>query len=182
MATVNIAVIGADGVGKSSFIQRAMRLSKPPTGGITAMRIDVDNKPFVVALIELDLEHFDVDPKQKIHWPKQISGHIVPHVDGALMLYDVMNKDSIRELPPTLCKSTSFSPFSSLRPCLSVSLFYEERPQCPCQRLSLVHPCAMLRPAGPPCASFCAPYLPRNDAAAQVELLSLFICFICFAL
>ncbi|ERS96308.1 hypothetical protein HMPREF1624_07218 [Sporothrix schenckii ATCC 58251] len=102
MATVNIAVIGADGVGKSSFIQRAMRLAKPPTGGITAMRIDVDNNPFIVVLIELDLEHFDVDPKQKIHWPKRISGHIVPRIDGALMLYDVMNRDSIRELPPTL--------------------------------------------------------------------------------
>ncbi|CAK7209224.1 hypothetical protein SBRCBS47491_000371 [Sporothrix bragantina] len=102
METVNIAVIGADGAGKSSFIQRAMRLPKPPTTGITGMRIDVDGKPFIVTMIELDLEHFDVDASLRIRWPKNISGNMVPHVDGALMLYDVMNKDSIRDLPPTL--------------------------------------------------------------------------------
>ncbi|CAK7235273.1 hypothetical protein SCUCBS95973_009214 [Sporothrix curviconia] len=102
MTTVNIAVIGADGAGKSSFIQRAMRLPKLPTTGISGMRIDVDGKPFIVTMIELDLEHFDVDANLKIRWPKNISGNTVPHVDGALMLYDVMNKDSIRNLPPTL--------------------------------------------------------------------------------
>ncbi|EPE06255.1 ras guanyl-nucleotide exchange factor [Ophiostoma piceae UAMH 11346] len=102
METVNIAVIGADGVGKSAFVQRALRLAKPPTQSITAIHLNVENRPFVVALIELDLEHFDVNPNQRINWPTNISGHIVPHIDGALMLYDVMNKDSIRDLPPTI--------------------------------------------------------------------------------
>ena len=104
METVNIAVIGADGAGKSSFIQRAMRLPKPPTTGVTGMRIDVDGKPFVVTMIELDLEHFDVDANSKIRWPKNTSGNTVPHIDGALMLYDVTNKESIRDLPSTLGK------------------------------------------------------------------------------
>lgn len=105
METVNIAVIGADGVGKSAFVQRALRLPKPPSQSITGIHLNVEGRPFVVALIELDLEHFehvDVNPNQRINWPTNISGHIVPHIDGALMLYDVMNKDSIRDLPPTI--------------------------------------------------------------------------------
>ena len=106
MDTVNIAVIGADGVGKSSFIQRALR-SRPPTTSISAARIDVDGVPHIVTLIELDLEYFDVNPGHQIRWPKQINGHMVPRVDGALVLYDVMNRESIRELPPALCKSAS---------------------------------------------------------------------------
>lgn len=106
MDTINIAVIGADGVGKSSFVQRALKLARLPASNIAAVRIEVDGVPHVVTLVELDLESFDVSHGQEIHWPKQINGHMVPSFDGAMVLYDVMNKDSIRELPPTMCKST----------------------------------------------------------------------------
>ncbi|OAA66430.1 Ras guanyl-nucleotide exchange factor [Niveomyces insectorum RCEF 264] len=102
METVNIAVIGTSGVGKSAFIQRALRLSRPQNTNMTAIRLDVEGMPYVVALIELDLECFDVDPKQCFYWPKQVNGQMVPRIDGALVLYDVMNKDSIRDLPPTV--------------------------------------------------------------------------------
>jgi len=105
MDTINIAVIGSNGVGKSAFIQRALRLARPPSTHINGVRLDVEGVPHIVTLIELVLECFDVDPTQPIRWPKQINGHMVPRVDGALILYDVMNKESIRELPHTLCKS-----------------------------------------------------------------------------
>jgi GTPase SAR1 family protein len=109
MDTINILVIGALGVGKSSLIQRALRLSRLPTSSTSSVRQDLDGIPHVVSLIEVDLEYFDIDdvavPGQQIQWPKQINGQPVPRLDGALVLYDVMNKDSIRELPPTLCES-----------------------------------------------------------------------------
>ena len=104
MDTINIAVIGSAGVGKSAFIQRALRLSRSPSTNINGIRLDVQGVPHIVTLIELELEAFDVDPTQPVRWPKQISGNMVPRIDGALILYDVMNKDSIRELPHTLCK------------------------------------------------------------------------------
>ncbi|KAJ0294710.1 hypothetical protein CBS470a_000622 [Colletotrichum nupharicola] len=59
----------------------------------------VDNVTYGVTLIELDLEYFELNPLQPIQWPKQINGHIVPRVDGALIIYDVMNKESMKELP-----------------------------------------------------------------------------------
>jgi hypothetical protein len=55
-----------------------------------------------VTLVELDLEGFEVDSSQPISWPKQIGGQLVPRMDGALILYDVTNKETVRDLPPTL--------------------------------------------------------------------------------
>lgn len=102
MESFNIAIIGSTGVGKSSFIQGVLGLSRPPISNSSSVRMLIDNDTYMITLLELDLESFEVDPKQPIQWPKQMNGHIVPRVDAALMLYDVMNKDSIRELPKTL--------------------------------------------------------------------------------
>lgn len=102
MADINIAIIGSAGVGKSTLIQRALGLSRAPTSVASSLRMSVDNVVYTVSLIELDLESFDIIPDQRIQWPKQINGHIVPRMDGALLLYDVMNRESIAELPQTL--------------------------------------------------------------------------------
>ena len=101
MESINIAVIGADGVGKSSFIQRAWRSQRPPSL-VTTMRVDVDGMPYQVTFVELDLEGFDIGEEQPIQWPKQIGGHMMPRMDGALVLYDVMNRESIKCLPQAM--------------------------------------------------------------------------------
>jgi hypothetical protein len=102
MSDINIAVIGSSGVGKSTLIQRALGLRSSPTSIASSQRMSVDNVVYTVSLIELDLESFDIVPDRRIQWPKQINGHIVPRMDGALLLYDVMNSESIQELPQTL--------------------------------------------------------------------------------
>ncbi|KUJ18233.1 ras GEF [Mollisia scopiformis] len=99
---INIAVIGSTGVGKSTLIMRALGLRALPTNIASSLRMSVDNVVYTVSLIELDLESFDINPDRRIQWPKQINGHIVPRMDGALLLYDVMNRESIQELPQTL--------------------------------------------------------------------------------
>lgn len=102
MADINIAIIGSTGVGKSTLIQRALGLRGLPTSIASSLRMTVDNVLYTVSLIELDLESFDINPDRRIQWPKQINGHIVPRMDGSLLLYDVMNRESIAELPQTL--------------------------------------------------------------------------------
>ncbi|ORY64369.1 ras guanine nucleotide exchange factor [Pseudomassariella vexata] len=102
MEAINVVVIGANGVGKSNFIQRAMALSRAPGAQPTMARINIDNMPYAVTLFELDLEYFDVDPDRRIQWPRQIGGAIMPPAHGVLLLFDVMNRDSIIELPQTL--------------------------------------------------------------------------------
>ncbi|TGO31615.1 hypothetical protein BHYA_0484g00030 [Botrytis hyacinthi] len=102
MSDINIAVIGSNGVGKSTLIQRALGLRSLPTSVTSSLRMTVDEVGYIVSLFELDLESFDIVPDRRIQWPKQINGHIVPRMDGALLLYDVMNRESIAELPQTL--------------------------------------------------------------------------------
>lgn len=105
MSDINIAVIGSAGVGKSTLIQRALGLRTLPSSIASSLRMSVDNVVYTVSLIELDLESFDINPDRRIQWPKQIGGNIVPRMDGALLLYDVMNRESIAELPTTLSES-----------------------------------------------------------------------------
>ncbi|KAH8842118.1 hypothetical protein MCOR07_004222 [Pyricularia oryzae] len=102
MDTLNIAVLGADGVGKSTFIQRALRAPRPPGNNITTVRLDLDGTALRATFLEVDTEFLEVEEKQPIHWPKQINGHMVPRIDGVLVLYDVTNKESLRELPPIM--------------------------------------------------------------------------------
>lgn len=105
MENLNIAVIGANGVGKSHFIQRAMSLPRAPGHNPSTTRINIDNLPYAVTLIELDLEYFDVEPDQQIKWPRQMDGNIMPPIHGVMILYDVMNEESTDELHQTLSMS-----------------------------------------------------------------------------
>ncbi|KAH6608003.1 aimless alea [Trichoderma cornu-damae] len=109
MESYNIAIIGAIGVGKSTFVQRILGLSRPPISTASSVRIVVDSASYMTTLLELDLDSFELNTPHPIQWPKQINGHIVPRVDAALVLYDVTNKDTIRELPQTLAALTNSS-------------------------------------------------------------------------
>lgn len=99
MESFNIAVIGAAEVGKSSFIQHVLGLSRPPISDASSVRMVVDSITHMITLIELDLDCFEFGNDQPIRWPKQINGHIVPRVDAALVLYDVTEQESVRRLP-----------------------------------------------------------------------------------
>lgn len=98
MESYKIAVIGTCAVGKS-FIQRALGLPRPPISNVSSTRITVDNVAHSVSLLELDLDCFELRSPQPISWPKQINGSIVPRVDAALVAYDVMNQESMLQLP-----------------------------------------------------------------------------------
>jgi energy-coupling factor transporter ATP-binding protein EcfA2 len=102
MESINIAVIGAEGVGKSTFIRHLCRTHIPSAPNITKMRHELDGAPYLVTLVELDLEGIELDPNQPVHWPKQIGGHRLPCMDGALILYDAMNEETMREVPPIM--------------------------------------------------------------------------------
>lgn len=103
MDTITIAVIGANGVGKSAFIQRALRMTRTSNQGIVTFNwTEYDGSQHIVNVFEVDLEAFDMDMSGPIRWPKQANGQMAPPVDGAMVLYDVMNKDSINPLSQTL--------------------------------------------------------------------------------
>lgn len=110
MNPFNIAIIGANGVGKSFFMQRALKLAQPPNqaGNIVAFNwTETDGSQHTVNTFEVDLEAFDLGMNEPIRWPRQANGQMAPRVDGTLVLYDVTNKDSVNLLPQTLCESRS---------------------------------------------------------------------------
>lgn len=115
MDTINIAIIGANGVGKSAFMQRALKLSQPPSqqGFVVFNWTEADGTQHTVQMFEVDLEVFDLEMNEPIRWPRQANGQMAPRVDGTMVLYDVMNKESIKLLPQTLCES--------LCPCFAAS-------------------------------------------------------------
>lgn len=106
MDTITIAIIGANGVGKSALIQRALKLARLPNHLVTFNWTEFDGAQHVVNVFEVDLEAFDMEMNGPIRWPKQANGLMAPPVDGALVLYDVMNKDSINPLKQTIGEST----------------------------------------------------------------------------
>ncbi|KAG8160175.1 hypothetical protein KVR01_009711 [Diaporthe batatas] len=102
MDTINIAIIGANGVGKSAFLQQALKMSRPANQLVTFNWTEPDGSHHNVNMFEVDLEAFDLGMDEPIRWPKQANGMLSPRIDGTLVLYDVMNKDSIALLPQTI--------------------------------------------------------------------------------
>jgi hypothetical protein len=101
---INVAVVGSPKVGKSTFIQQAFDLGQMPLVHFTRRKMSLDGTIYVVRLIELSYRDLDLDDDQCICWPDVIDGQPVPAIDGAFTLYDVTNKDSLIQMPETLCK------------------------------------------------------------------------------
>lgn len=106
MESVYVAAIGGKGIGKSSLIQRALALQRLPTYSVSRSQkpMVVDGTPVYLTIIEIDLGDWGIEADQPVQWPRQIEGHSIPRVDGALLMYDVMNKESLAEFPAALCK------------------------------------------------------------------------------
>ncbi|CAD0092550.1 unnamed protein product, partial [Aureobasidium mustum] len=96
---VNIAVVGAVGVGKSSFIQQCLSLVTHPTAAVSSCRIKIDGTSFLVRMLECQLQDVIIDRDNKITWP---SDPCMPTVDAACTLYDITNKDSFEDVPVVL--------------------------------------------------------------------------------
>lgn len=67
--------------------------------------MSIDGNVYVVRLIELSFSELDLDNESRICWPDTANGQAMPYIDGAFTLYDVMNKESLVQVPETLSKS-----------------------------------------------------------------------------
>lgn len=99
---INIAVIGAEGVGKSTFVQKALDLPHLPPSQVVERKIPIDGTVYLVRLLELPMDDVDIDDDDKVSWPDTIEHNVMPSVDGALTLYDVNDKDSLEHVPEML--------------------------------------------------------------------------------
>ncbi|KAA8901365.1 ras guanine nucleotide exchange factor domain-containing protein [Sphaerosporella brunnea] len=88
---INIAVVGAAGVGKTTFIERAYDLKAPTRHGeVHSLTLVVDRAPCSVSLVEVDWDRIDFE-KEVMKWPRVTDGQRIPFIDGVLLLYDPAN-------------------------------------------------------------------------------------------
>ena len=99
---INIVVLGAAGIGKSTFVLKAFDLRELPPAAFTRRKMSLDGKLYAIRLIELGYEHLQFDDQGIILWPDVVEKEPVPPIDGAFALYDVTSRNSLTQLPETL--------------------------------------------------------------------------------
>jgi GTPase SAR1 family protein len=104
MSDINIVVVGGPRVGKSTFIRQALGLRHRPSGRSNSRLMSLEGDVQRVQLIEVDIECLEAHSDEQIPWRRMIEGLELPRIDGALMLYDVMNHRSIATVPEILGK------------------------------------------------------------------------------
>lgn len=98
---VSIAIIGCAGVGKSTFMQRALDLKSFPRSAITSKKVSLEGSISIVRLIELDVTEISIIDNA-LRWPKIVDGYPVLRIDGLLLLYDVLHYATFDALPAVL--------------------------------------------------------------------------------
>ena len=114
LSQVTLVVLGAQGVGKSTFVQNSFDLRSSSTSAFEVKKMSLNDVIYLVRLVEISLDDVVVTESNRIKWPKSLKGYDLPPIDGVLALYDVTNQESITEIPDLLRWSPSLpSPFCS---------------------------------------------------------------------
>ncbi|MCJ1403974.1 hypothetical protein MMC11_007198 [Xylographa trunciseda] len=101
MPELSFAVVGSEGSGKSTFIRCALDLKKPATSPVSSKKMSLEGDVFLIKLVEIPINTLEVLADQ-IRWPDLLDQEVVPRIDGVLALYDVTERQSIRNIPKLL--------------------------------------------------------------------------------
>lgn len=102
MQELNIAVLGARGSGKSTFIRRAMGLQAMPTTAISSRKMTIDGGYYIVRLLEFSFHDIHIGERNCIKWPEMMDDLATPRIDAAITVYDVTSIESLAQVPDTL--------------------------------------------------------------------------------
>ena len=94
MREVTLAVVGAHQAGKSTFVQNALDLKKFSDAPLTTKKVSLEGVVSVLHLFEVSLSDVLFNSEHDLIWPGNVGGQ-TPVIDGALVLYDVTNEDSL---------------------------------------------------------------------------------------
>ena len=105
---VVIAVLGMDAVGKTTFVHLALDLKKATTSIISSKKVSLEGSISMVRLVKVKIDDVAIEGESVI-WPEKVGEDKIPPIDGALVMYNVLDQCSITTLPPILSKSYPFS-------------------------------------------------------------------------
>ena len=112
MQEINLAVVGAAGTGKSTFMQCALDLKKPVVSMASSKKVSLEGVVSLLRLHEYQIEEVTLTTDQHIDWPPtRVGEQAIPPIDGAVILYDVMEQSSIKQIPNVLSESVSLLTF-----------------------------------------------------------------------
>ena len=101
---VVIAVLGGDAVGKSTFVHLALDLKKMTTSTIASKKVSLEGLISMVRLVKVNIDEVDIED-ESLKWPENIGEQKIPSIDGALVMYNVLDPSSIATVPPVLSES-----------------------------------------------------------------------------
>lgn len=102
MQEINIGVLGADGAGKTTFVERLLELKASPTSAFSARKMAIDGTVYLVRLVEINFDNIGIGDDDCITWPDTIDDLATPRIDGAFTMYDIMDQESLSEVPAIL--------------------------------------------------------------------------------
>lgn len=108
MQEVTIAILGGAKVGKSTFVRCALDMKAPPVSSCTTKKVSLEGTVSVLRLYEFQLKNIKISEDCSIIWPRLAGDEAKSRIDGALVLFDVMDKTSLYEVADLLSKSQAF--------------------------------------------------------------------------
>ncbi|KAF2005293.1 rap guanine nucleotide exchange factor 4 [Amniculicola lignicola CBS 123094] len=102
MQDITVAVLGQRGTGKSLFIRNALNLPPTTTGSVFSRKMKIDGGYYIVRFLEMLFSEVHLGAGNVIKWPETVGGLPTPKMDGAIIVYDVMNPASLGGVPEFL--------------------------------------------------------------------------------
>ena len=101
-------MLGAPGVGKSTFVRCALDLKRTSTSSVSCKKVSLEGEISTVRLLEIGLEELEVTADTNLHWPASVGDYNIAAIDGVLALYDVQDQSSISRIPALLSESFGY--------------------------------------------------------------------------
>ena len=119
-------MIGAEGVGKSTFVQKALELPFLPSSQAAERRISIDGSDYLIRLLQLPIDDIDIDDDDNtVSWPETIEDKIMPKIHGALTLYDVKDETSLESVPEMLSECCRLRAMSTIEDAILLSTLFD---------------------------------------------------------
>lgn len=103
---VVLAVVGMPRSGKSTFIQHALDLKKPPSSKVATKRVSLEGTVSILEIHEYDVHEIEINSDGTPHWPENAADDITGKVNGVLVIYSIEDIASTKPIPAVLRKST----------------------------------------------------------------------------
>ena len=95
----NLAVVGASGSGKSTFIRCALDLRARTHELVSSKKVSLEGSISLLRLLKINVNDVELAPGHRSHWPERVGDVPTPRIDGVLVLYDVTDESSIDQIP-----------------------------------------------------------------------------------